>query len=115
MIGFTPGIYWRVCWKFIAPLFLLFIIVYGLMGHQPLVYESYTYPPWANLLGWGIAGSSMIMIPGMAIYKMIVTPGSFKQRLVTLTTPWRDQQTPVNGVIEAAQVRLTASKEGEEV
>lgn len=23
MIGFKPGIYWRVCWKFVAPLFLM--------------------------------------------------------------------------------------------
>lgn len=23
MIGFRPGIYWRVCWKFVAPLFLM--------------------------------------------------------------------------------------------
>ena len=33
-----------------------------------------------------------------------------------LTTPWRDSQRNMNGVItEPAQVRLTASKEGEEV
>jgi len=25
MIGFRPGIYWRICWKFIAPCFLLVI------------------------------------------------------------------------------------------
>ncbi|XP_043793975.1 sodium-dependent dopamine transporter isoform X3 [Apis laboriosa] len=23
MIGFSPGIYWRVCWKFVAPIFLM--------------------------------------------------------------------------------------------
>jgi len=23
MIGFRPGVYWRICWKFIAPCFLL--------------------------------------------------------------------------------------------
>jgi len=23
MVGFSPGIYWRVCWKFVAPLFLM--------------------------------------------------------------------------------------------
>uniref|UniRef100_A0A182QPG6 Transporter n=1 Tax=Anopheles farauti TaxID=69004 RepID=A0A182QPG6_9DIPT len=116
MIGFAPGIYWRVCWKFVAPLFLLFIIIYGLIGHEPLSYENYVYPSWANVLGWCIAGSSMIMIPLMASYKLIVTPGSFRQRIKILTTPWRDQQMAVNGVtIEPAQVRLTHSDEGEEV
>lgn len=100
MIGFAPGIYWRVCWRFLAPAFLMvrnfikyqnfmyfnflllhvqFIIVYGLIGYEPLTYEDYVYPPWANALGWTIAGSSVAMIPGMAIYKLIVTPGSIKQ------------------------------------
>lgn len=23
MTGFRPGIYWRVCWKFVAPIFLM--------------------------------------------------------------------------------------------
>lgn len=36
MVGFTPGIYWRFCWKFAAPVFLMFIIVYGLIGYEPL-------------------------------------------------------------------------------
>lgn len=79
MIGFAPGIYWRVCWKFLAPLFLLFIIIYGLMGYEPLRYENYVYPAWANTLGWSIAGSSMIMIPAIAIYKLITTPGTLRQ------------------------------------
>lgn len=116
MIGFAPGIYWRVCWKFVAPLFLLFIIIYGLIGYEPLSYEDYVYPPWANALGWCIAGSSMIMIPLVACYKLLVTPGTFLQRMKILTTPWRDQQMAVNGVTtEPAQVRLTNSDEGEEV
>lgn len=92
MIGFSPGIYWRVCWKFVAPIFLMFIIVYGLMGYEPLTYEDYVYPVWANVLGWLIATSSIAMIPGIAIYKIIVTPGSFVQRMKILTTPWRDTQ-----------------------
>lgn len=79
MIGFSPGIYWRVCWKFVAPIFLMFIIVYGLMGYEPLTYEDYVYPVWANILGWLIATSSIAMIPGIAIYKIIITPGNFIQ------------------------------------
>jgi solute carrier family 6 dopamine transporter-like protein 3 len=56
-----------------------FIIVYGLMGYQPLTYEEYVYPLWANVLGWIIAGSSIAMIPGVAIYKLVVTPGTLMQ------------------------------------
>lgn len=79
MIGFMPGFYWTVCWRFVAPVFLLFIIVFGLMNYEPLTHGDYKYPWWANVLGWCIAGSSMIMIPGMACYKMIVTKGTFME------------------------------------
>ncbi|CAG9815445.1 unnamed protein product [Phaedon cochleariae] len=104
MIGFSPGYYWRFCWKFAAPLFLLFIIVYGLLGYEPLTYESYVYPAWANVLGWAIAGSSVIMIPIVAVYKIAVTPGSFSKRLKIVTTPWRDTQVigvQLNGLVES--------------
>jgi hypothetical protein len=56
-----------------------FIIVYGLMGYEPLTYEQYVYPVWANVLGWVIAGSSISMIPGMAVYKLATTPGTLMQ------------------------------------
>nr|CAD7446670.1 unnamed protein product [Timema bartmani] len=117
MIGFSPGIYWRVCWKFLAPAFLMFIIVYGLVGYEPLTYDEYVYPLWANLLGWFIAGSSVAMIPGMAIFKMATTPGTFMQRLKFLTTPWRDQQmAAMNGVqTDSTQVKLTSSPVAESV
>ena len=125
MIGFSPGIYWRVCWKFVAPIFLMFIIVYGLMGYQPLTYEDYVYPVWANVIGWLIATSSVAMIPGVAIYKIIVTPGTFMQRLHILTTPWRDTQqmntdlsSVANGAIRRSFIGdqdLNLSKEQQEL
>lgn len=77
MIGFRPGMYWRVCWRYIAPIFLLFIIVYGLLDYEPLQYEGYLYPWWANALGWGIAGSSVMCIPTVAIFKLLTTKGTF--------------------------------------
>lgn len=58
---------------------LQFIIVYGLIGYEPLTYEDYQYPVWANVLGWAIAGSSVFMIPAVAIYKLITTPGTLRQ------------------------------------
>ncbi|KAJ9586475.1 hypothetical protein L9F63_019875, partial [Diploptera punctata] len=117
MIGFAPGIYWRVCWRFVAPAFLMFIIVYGLIGYEPLTYDEYVYPVWANVLGWIIAGSSIAMIPGVAIYKLVTTPGTFMQRIKFLTTPWRDHQVAaVNGVqTDPVQVRLTASPPADSV
>lgn len=79
MMGFRPGIYWRICWRFVAPIFLLFIIFYGLYNYEPLTYEDYEYPAWANILGWCIAGSSMMMIPAVALYKILTTKGTLRR------------------------------------
>ncbi|XP_030760417.1 sodium-dependent dopamine transporter isoform X2 [Sitophilus oryzae] len=115
MIGFAPGIYWRFCWKFAAPLFLLFIIFYGLWFYEPLTYENYVYPTWANVIGWLITGSSVIMIPTIAIIQFLITPGCCSKRLKILTTPWRDTQinTQANGVVQSdsTQVRLSSMAE----
>ncbi|XP_068630108.1 sodium-dependent dopamine transporter [Battus philenor] len=113
MIGFRPGVYWRVCWRFAAPAFLLFITAYGLLDYQPLAYEGYVYPAWANGLGWAIAGSSVVCIPAVAIYKIITTKGSFFERLRILTTPFADTERSSvhNGVVvsESGGVRLTSN------
>ncbi|XP_025831068.1 sodium-dependent dopamine transporter [Agrilus planipennis] len=116
MIGFSPGLYWRFCWRFAAPLFLIFIIVYGLLDYEPLSYEGYVYPSWANALGWTIAGSSVAMIPTMALFKLLTTKGSFLERIKILTTPWCDETTttvPVNGIVqsESTEVRLASARQ----
>lgn len=111
--------------KFVAPLFLLFIIIYGLIGYVPLSYEDYEYPGWANTLGWAIAGSSMMMIPFVAIFKIIITPGSFRERIITLTTCWQDKHMSIgirglgSGAVASEEnevhVRLTDMKDAEDV
>lgn len=60
-----------------------FIIVYGLLGYEPLTYEGYVYPAWANVLGWIIAGSSVAMIPAVALYQYFNTPGTHLQVILS--------------------------------
>jgi len=37
------------------------------------------YPAWANVLGWIIAGSSVAMIPAVALYQYLNTSGTHLQ------------------------------------
>lgn len=105
MIGQRPGWYWRLCWKFVSPCFLLvsptmkreiaeddimkplqvmvwnsllqFMVVVSFATFNPPVYGSYIFPPWANMMGWCLAMSSMSMVPLYAIYKLCILPGKF--------------------------------------
>ncbi|KAK0055042.1 sodium-dependent dopamine transporter, partial [Biomphalaria pfeifferi] len=92
MIGRRPGPYWMICWRFIAPAFLLFIIVFGLVNHKPMEHEGYVYPLYANVLGWTIALSSILCIPGFAIYSILRAKGPLRNRIYKLlqTTNNRD-------------------------
>ncbi|NP_001161527.1 dopamine transporter-like protein [Saccoglossus kowalevskii] len=85
MLGSGPGPYWRICWPYICPIFLMFNIAFGLYGYKPLTYDDYVYPPWANAVGWMLAISSMSCIPIFAVYILITTPGTLKERLVKAT------------------------------
>lgn len=55
------------------------MVVFGLLYQQPLQYQHYMYPPWAVVLGWGLACSSILMIPVVAIYKLATTSGTCRQ------------------------------------
>jgi hypothetical protein len=40
---------------------------------------NYKYPWWGELIGWFLALSSMLCIPGYAIYKYLNTTGDFSE------------------------------------
>ncbi|XP_025076147.1 sodium-dependent noradrenaline transporter-like isoform X2 [Pomacea canaliculata] len=91
MTGNKPSIYWRICWKFVCPILLLIIVISSIISYVPLAYTTatgtYIYPFYANVIGWCIAMSSMLMIPGYALYKVLSTRGSLKERLALCISP----------------------------
>ncbi|OTF83608.1 Sodium:neurotransmitter symporter-like protein, partial [Euroglyphus maynei] len=78
MVGFEIHWWWKFCWAIMAPFFIMFIIVYGLINYEPLKYHDYEYPIWINYLGLVVASSSVLCIPITALWLIIITPGSFK-------------------------------------
>ncbi|XP_075424852.1 sodium-dependent serotonin transporter-like [Ascaphus truei] len=98
MLGFAPGIFWRVCWVAISPAFLAFIIVSSLMDQPPLMLFEYRYPQWTISVGYLIGASSFVWIPLYMVYKLVWTPGSLKQRLAVCIRPekaLRDEADPL--------------------
>ncbi|XP_014403757.1 PREDICTED: sodium-dependent serotonin transporter isoform X4 [Myotis brandtii] len=102
MLGFSPGWFWRICWVAISPLFLLFIICSFLMSPPQLRLFQYTYPHWSVVLGYCIGTSSFICIPTYIIYRLIITPGTLKERIIKSITP----ETPTE--IPCGDIRLNA-------
>ncbi|XP_071944236.1 sodium-dependent serotonin transporter-like [Antedon mediterranea] len=76
MLGRPPGIYWKICWCFLTPTVLTFIVIFGIIEYKPLVFDGYVYPTWAIGLGWCMMASSLIWIPLFMVYKILRTDGS---------------------------------------
>ncbi|KAF0305155.1 Sodium-dependent serotonin transporter [Amphibalanus amphitrite] len=108
MLGSRPGIFWRICWNFVSPLFLLFIFVCSLVTYEDLRTKDYIYPRWSILLGWAMTGSSLACIPAYIIYMFLATPGSLKQRFYVCITPESDLE--LNSTLVPAAI---TSKESE--
>uniref|UniRef100_A0A8B9HQR1 Transporter n=1 Tax=Astyanax mexicanus TaxID=7994 RepID=A0A8B9HQR1_ASTMX len=79
MLGFSPGLFWRVCWVAICPCFLLFIIGSFLAFPPEVKLFDYVYPFWTTVLGYCIGVSSFICVPSYMVYHLLTTKGTFKQ------------------------------------
>lgn len=75
MLGKRPGIYWRFCWKYISPVFLLVVCIFSFLGHEDMLNPEFKYPSWTEPLGLALTASSVLCIPGYIIYKFFVTSG----------------------------------------
>ena len=78
MTGFKPNLYWTLTWGVIAPLVMAVIFLFYCFRWEPVKYGTVEYPPWAHTIGFFMSLSSMVWIPGYAIYWMCTTRGSMK-------------------------------------
>ncbi|KAJ6656604.1 hypothetical protein lerEdw1_003491 [Lerista edwardsae] len=92
MLGFSPGLYWQVCWVAVSPAFLAFIIISSLLDQPPLTLFNYRYPEWSISVGHLIGASSFACIPVYMVSKLIWTPGSLKQRIAVCLRPEKTPQ-----------------------
>ncbi|KAL2089069.1 hypothetical protein ACEWY4_015968 [Coilia grayii] len=90
MIGFQPNKFWRICWAFVTPTILTFILAISLYQWKVMTYEDYTYPTWSMVLGWLMVICSVIWIPIMFGIKMYLAPGSFSERVKLVCAPQPD-------------------------
>ncbi|XP_018324481.1 sodium- and chloride-dependent GABA transporter 1 [Agrilus planipennis] len=82
MLGFRPGKFWTICWQYFAPFVMIIIFVAQCFQFQPLTYgDSYEYPWWAKIIGFGLSFSSMMWIPFYAIFYLLKRPGTIWENL----------------------------------
>lgn len=87
MTGRKTTIYWRVCWAFISPVFLILIFFYSMVMLEPLQYSGWDYPAFLicecrsytkipmtwlvfPAIGWALLGFGWIMVPALAAFAL---------------------------------------------
>merc|ERR1719150_175822 len=95
----------------------MFVMIFMWVQFSPLTYNTtYEHPAWAQAIGLSMAFSSMICIPAFCAVKLIMTPGTFKQRWWKCITPkllheqvpdhWPDRHLYIRGGFNAEKAEL---------
>jgi len=94
MLGQRPGLFWRLCWQYISPVFLIVILLFTIMDYCSGGIEDFKKglaaqpsPSWLGFLGWCLTMSSLWLLPAYAIYKYNITEGTFEERWRKITQP----------------------------
>ncbi|XP_071951531.1 sodium- and chloride-dependent glycine transporter 1-like [Antedon mediterranea] len=91
MIGYMPWMPLQICWKFVTPLITMGILILSFVFYSPAVYGDYTFPPWAEGLGWFLALVSVAVIPVVGVIVAYQQKGnSFWERVVMASKPAHD-------------------------
>ncbi|KAG7261475.1 hypothetical protein CRUP_003343, partial [Coryphaenoides rupestris] len=83
-------LYWRLCWYFFTPCIAVMILVPLLLWYTPPSYGAVEFPAWGLALGWCMSLFCILFIPLVAVYQVVTTKGSFRQRLRTVCQPTED-------------------------
>ncbi|XP_074600060.1 sodium- and chloride-dependent GABA transporter 1-like [Brevipalpus obovatus] len=103
MIGYEPSFWWKLTWTVTAPILCAAVFFGNLVVYTRLRIGDYIFPLWGEFLGWMLALSSMVWIPGYAIYLYYITPGTFDDKYKKIIKP------DVSDILE--EIRLRKLKE----
>ncbi|XP_061073702.1 sodium- and chloride-dependent GABA transporter 2-like [Conger conger] len=91
MTGERPSLIFKLCWLYFTPLVTLGSFIFSVVKYQPLTFNRwYVYPDWAYVLGWLLALSSVVLVPGWSLVKLSISTGTLRQRWSDLCHPGDD-------------------------
>eukprot|EP00039_Didymoeca_costata_P010811 m.146420 g.146420 ORF g.146420 m.146420 type:complete len:612 (+) comp14970_c0_seq4:217-2052(+) len=105
MINRKVNNFWWYAWKFVTPVILFVILIWNVIfqflfpGEYATLDGFTTYPSWALLLGWLLILSSVLFIPGVALYHYDISGPAIKRSFRNLT--WRRFKSELRPAVRA--------------
>jgi len=64
--------YWKMCWCFITPGLVIFLLIMNFVNHKPYSYEDYVYPKGVQVFAWMVPSFCVLIIPTIGIFHIIM-------------------------------------------
>lgn len=88
MIGFRPGPFMKICWRYVTPIVCFGTFLFSIIRYQPLKFnKTYVYPTWAYVLGWCLGLFCVLLVPLWMVYRVSQMDGTVGQNLMQLCRP----------------------------
>lgn len=71
MTGRRVTLYWRFCWGFLTPVFMIVIFLYSMVNLESPKYSNLDFPPSAIAAGWVLFTVGFIQFPLWAIWLLV--------------------------------------------